>query len=466
MAVTGASALGGCGDGSGGTTGGSGGAGRTAIGTGGTSGGAGGATGGRSELGGTGGVTSGGTAGTDAGGTTAAGGGGMATGGGGGGDGSAGAATSDGGGADGTSPGTFVHPGIVVNKGMLDYVKANITSEPYKSALAKAAASPQGSKEYTPRPRATVECGPYSQPDNGCTDETRDAAAAYTHALLWYYSGDVAHANKAIEILNAWSSTVQQHTNSNAPLQAAWTAEVFPRAAEILRYSNAGWSEEDAIRFGTMLKDVYLPRVIEGSPNNGNWELSMIEAVINIGIYNDDVPTFEKGISMWRQRTPAYLYLQADGPAPVPPPRGSRTGAALTAFWYDQETLVDGLCQETCRDLGHVQYGLAALVNSGQTAGIQGIDVLGEEATRITAAMEFHAQFLNGAAVPGWLCGGTLDVVAAYPTWEVAYNAYANVRGTSLPRSLAVVQRQRPSGMDRHMAWETLTHGDIGAAGL
>jgi hypothetical protein len=55
------------------------------------------------------------------------------------------------------------------------------------------------------------------------------------------------------------------------------------------------------------------------------------------------------------------------------------------------------------------------------------------------------------------------------PMWEVAYNAYANVLGQSLPESKKVVASQRASGkvlVDHHMVWEVLTHGDVGAAGL
>jgi hypothetical protein len=381
------------------------------------------------------------------------------------------AAVDAGQGTGGTQPGdaatgAFVHPGILVNKGMLDYVKANVGSEPYKTALAKASASTYGSPAYTPHPRATVECGSYSNPDYGCTDEKNDADAAYTHALLFYYTGDKAHADKAIEIMNAWSSTVQQHTNSNAPLQSAWVAEVFPRAAEIIRYSSVGWSATDVAAFSAMLTTVYLPQVIAGSRSNGNWELSMIEAIMNIGVFNDDPPTFQKGVAMWRKRTPAYLYLTTDGATPVVPPTGNITGAALTTYWYGQTQLVDGVCQETCRDLGHVQYGLAAMVNAAETARIQGIDLFADEAKRITAGLEFHAQYLNGGAVPAWLCGGALTAVKAGPMWEIAYNAYAKVLGNALPSTLAVITANRPTGIDHHMAWETLTHGDIGTAGL
>jgi hypothetical protein len=113
-----------------------------------------------------------------------------------------------------------------------------------------------------------------------------------------------------------------------------------------------------------------------------------------------------------------------------------------------------------------VQYGLAAMINAAETARIQGIDLLGEEADRIMAGLEFHAQYLNGARVPNWLCAGTLNAVKADPMWEIGYNAYANALGKSLPNTRAVVQTIRPTGVDHHMAWETLTHGDIGAAGL
>jgi hypothetical protein len=43
-----------------------------------------------------------------------------------------------------------------------------------------------------PRPRATVECGSYSNPNNGCTEEREDAIAAYTTALAWSITGNAA----------------------------------------------------------------------------------------------------------------------------------------------------------------------------------------------------------------------------------------------------------------------------------
>jgi hypothetical protein len=362
----------------------------------------------------------------------------------------------------------FTHPGILVSKGMLDFVKAKLLvgAEPWKDAFARASSDELGKVAYTPHPIATVQCGSYSNPDIGCTDEKQDADAAYTQALLWYHTGKQEYADSAIRIMNAWASTIQAHTDSNAPLQAAWVAEVFPRAAEIIRYSNAGWAEADIDQFATMLTTVYLPEVVNGADSNGNWELSMAEATINIGIFTNDQDVFEKGISLWRQRTPAYIYLSTDGATPVPPPTGDYSGAGLISYWYNQTMFVDGLCQETCRDLGHVQYGLAALINAAETARIQGVDLVGDEQQRISAALEFHAQYLNGAVVPAWLCNGSLNAVSADPMWEIGYNQYATTLGLALPNSKTLVLKQRPSGADHHMVWETLSHGDVGGVGL
>ncbi len=363
------------------------------------------------------------------------------------------------------SPTGFLHPGILVDQAMLDFVKAKIAAgaEPWASAVAAAKTSTYGSLTYTPHPLADVSCGSDSNPDIGCTDEKNDADAAYTHALLWVHTGDAAFAKKAIEIMNAWSSTVVSHSDSNAPLQSAWVAEVFPRAAEILRATYPGWAAADIQRFSTMLKDVYLPEVKDGSSFNGNWELSMIEATMNIAIFADDTATFQKAVSMWRARVPAYIYMTTDGATPVPPPTNPKTGSALTTFWYGQTTLVDGVCQETCRDLGHVQYGFAALINAAETALIQGVDLFGEQQARLVAGLEFHAGYLRGGAVPSWLCGGTLNAVSFDPMWEIAVNELAGSRGASLPESSALVAAHRPTKVDHHMVWETLTHAQIGS---
>jgi hypothetical protein len=133
--------------------------------------------------------------------------------------------------------------------------------------------SAYASLSRTPKPRAVVECGSYSNPNHGCTDERENAIAAYTDALIWYITGDARYAQKAIALMDAWSAAITSHTNSNAPLQTGWAGSSWwPRAAEIIKYTYPSWPNSG--RFATMLRNVYLSKVINGS--NSNWELSMM----------------------------------------------------------------------------------------------------------------------------------------------------------------------------------------------
>lgn len=361
-------------------------------------------------------------------------------------------------------PSVFKHPGVLVDRRALDLVKAKVAAgaEPWKSALAKAKASRFGTLDYAPAPVAVVECGPYSNPSVGCGEEQRDAIASYTQALLWYLTGDAAHARKSIEIMNAWSAVLMDHTNSNAPLQSAWTASVFPRAGEIIRYTYDGWAPAEIARFAGMLKNVYLPKVIKGSGGNGNWELSMAEATMGIGVFLDDRGTFDAGVALWKRRVPAYIYLESDGPQPVPPPAGNKD---LISLWYGQDRFVSGLGQETCRDYGHLTGGFAAMVNGAETAHIQGVDLFALEAKRLTAGFEFNAQYLDGVPVPDWLCKGALKL-QTNDTWEIGYNALANRLGAAMPHTRAVVTKIRPTGANHHMVWESLTHAELDAPPL
>jgi hypothetical protein len=364
----------------------------------------------------------------------------------------------------------FVHPGVLVDREQLDFVKAKIAAKqaPWYAAYTAASNSALGSLSYTPHPRADVQCGPVSMPDIGCTDEKNDSAAAYTHALLWYYGGNAAHADKAIEIMNAWASTITTHELSNAPLESAWVGSLWPRAGEIIRYTYTGWKSADVTAFGNMLKKVYLPQTINGSNSNGNWELSMIEATIGIGVFLDDKTTFNTAVTMWKKRVPAYIYMSSDGANPVQPDvGGGKSVAALKTFWYSPTQYSDGLSQETCRDLGHVQYGFAAITNAAETARIQGIDLYSLESTRLAAGYEFHAKYLNGSTANSTaVCGVNLNAVSPDAMWEIAYNALANRLGVALPQTSALIAKIRPTGSDHHMEWETLTHAQIGSVGI
>ncbi|MFI7638990.1 hypothetical protein [Nonomuraea sp. NPDC049400] len=119
---------------------------------------------------------------------------------------------------------------------------------------------------------------------------------------------------------------------------------------------------------------MYLPTVIAGAPNkNGNWELIMTDAAIGIAVHLDDRASFDRAVTTWRGRLPAYIYLTTDGSLPKAPPRSTYdTKAEIIEYWHGQTTFVDGLTQETCRDFWHTGWGLAAISHVAETAGILG----------------------------------------------------------------------------------------------
>ena len=119
----------------------------------------------------------------------------------------------------------------------------------------------------------------------------------------------------------------------------------------------------------------------------------------------------------------AYIYASADGPTPIPPDP-SVPASSLASFWYGQTTYMDGLCQETCRDLRHVQHGFGGLIQTAEIAWHQGVDLYSERGNRLLTGLEFYAKYVLGAQVPPNLCKGVLSSTDAMPSWEIAYNHY------------------------------------------
>lgn len=360
-----------------------------------------------------------------------------------------------------TSAAGFRHPGVLVGKQQLDAMRSRVKAgkQPQKKAFDAMLASRYADLKRTPKPRANVECGPSSNPNHGCSDERDDAMAAYTDALAYTVNHDQRYAAKAVQLMDAWAKVLKEHTNSNAPLQSAWAANDWARAAEIVKYSAYGPKWTGQKKFATFLRTVYLPVVDKDRPTtNGNWELIMTDATISIAVHTDDRATFDTAVARWRKRLPEYIYLRKDGALPKTP-AGISGKAATIRYWQGQSAFVDGLAQETCRDFGHTGWALDAAVHVAETARLQGLDLYKEARPRLTKAMEFHAQYDLGTKAPSWLCKGA-PKTGLGPVLEVGYNEYHHRLGVSLPKTGALVTARRPAGPSYFLGWETLTHAD------
>ncbi|KAB8255031.1 chondroitin AC/alginate lyase [Aspergillus pseudonomiae] len=361
------------------------------------------------------------------------------------------------------APAKWVHPGAMISQSQLDFVisKVNKREQPWADAYDALMDDEFVSNPQAPSPHVIVECGPYSDPDVGCKAERDDSLAAYANALAWAINGTEAYARQAIRIMDAYSSTIQGHNNSNAPLQSGWVGSVWARAGEIIRYTNAGWSDDGIQQFGDMLRKVYMPLTVNGTAKNvANWELVMTEAAIMMAVFLEDPDSYNTAMGWFLKRIPATVYLKSDGEYPVAARGQSSSPDAIIAWWFNQTTFQeDGQAQETCRDMEHTGYSFASMAHVAETSRIQGTDLYETDlGTRLRAALEFHSQFDNGKEPESWLCGGKLNLHLGNIT-EVGFNALSFRMGLDMPETENLTERQRPARQNGlFTAYETLTH--------
>lgn len=331
------------------------------------------------------------------------------------------------------------------------------------------------------------------------------------------YTGDQSYAQNVIKIINAWSSTHTKtwfdqprlvngqvvygnpgdNNSCNCPqvyasglLQTAWVAQNITRAAEIIRYTNAGWVPADVTRAENYFKTVYMDALGAGWTRTSNWETSVAESWTNIGIFTNDKSIYDKGIAYWRQEVPRYIYVTTDGAKPLSPYKSLTwvTGtngikypvtsiiqvsdAQLRTGWYDANTYINGLGGETCRDIGHLFMGFGGISNVAETARIQGTDLWGEQKDRIIAGYELNANYMNqfidagkpamstGWNPTNWPCAPVFEEGgnSAYLGLEVALNHYNLRQGNAMPQTKRLTERVRPSKQGLLLGWETLTH--------
>ncbi|MCX6181413.1 MAG: Ig-like domain-containing protein [Bacteroidetes bacterium] len=332
---------------------------------------------------------------------------------------------------------TFTHPGAVNSKADLDYVKAKIAAgeQPWLGKYNEVRAIANSGGITSPAP--TSEGGQKS-----------DGRTAYAAALVWYYSGEVQYANKAIGILNAWGNTFNGYASADGQnlLQGGWIGALLGPAAEIMR-GYAGWALADRTKVQNMFKTRFYPVLNKMSTWNGNVDLTQIDAMMSIAVFCEDEAEFNLGIQRLKSRNPRYFYLSSEG---MP---------ANSGEWFAPTQWVNGLTQETCRDNNHhAQYAMASALHAAEVAWNQGVDVYAENTARYVATLELMAkQMLSGQM---GTCANNTTTADLYATWEVGYNHYHNRKGINLPNTLQLLTtRVRANGAsDWNIFYETLTH--------
>ncbi|MEV6130207.1 alginate lyase family protein [Streptomyces violaceusniger] len=326
--------------------------------------------------------------------------------------------------------GSFTHPGLLHSAADLARMKAAVAAResPIYDGYLAFAAHARSQATYAIQNTGRITSWGRG-PGNFQHQAVADSAAAYQNALMWAVTGDPAHADKARDILDAWSASLTAITGADGPLGAGLQAFLLANAAELVRHTGYdGWPDADIARCEESFLRVWYP-AISGYMlyANGNWDLAAIQSVLAIGVFCEQPTLFED----------ALRFAAA----------GAGNGSVRHRVVTDT-----GQGQESGRDQGHEQLAVGLMGDAAQVAWNQGVDLWGHDGSRILANVEYAARYNLGDDVPFI---PDLDRTGKYrktsvsekargslpPVYEMAYAHYAGVRGLDTPYTKAAVFR-------------------------
>lgn len=333
----------------------------------------------------------------------------------------------------------FNHPGLLVTQADFDRIipKVNASVEPWASGWNKLIQNPHASLSYSPSPVVKLIRGGNSreepEPDNYST-AFNDAAAAFQTAVRWKITGDVAYAEKSIQILNAWASTNKSiNGDSNIALAAGIYGSQFANAAEIMRDYD-GWNSQDFEDFKTWIVDVFYKVSKDFIDTHygtcishywANWDLANLSNILAISVLIEDDVMYAFVIN----------YLK----------NGLSNGNLNLAINYIHPNGL-GQLQESGRDQGHTLLCIGLMSDIARMAYNQGDDLYSYQDNRILKGAEYAAKYnVANQSVPFqeyYTCtaGGQTHTEISdvgrgnvRPIWAGLYNHYVVKMGLNAP---------------------------------
>jgi hypothetical protein len=350
----------------------------------------------------------------------------------------------------GGASGTFLHPGLLHTQADFDRMRAKVSAKaaPWIDSYNLLVANSHASLSYTPNPQSQIHRNDGTNPDNYMTF-VNDVAAAYASALRWKITDETNYADKAIQILNAWSLTLTAITWADGYYDGSLVAGIqgyqIANAAEIMR-TYSGWAAADFARFRDMMRNVFLPMVngIMTKPSSvfvySNWDLCSMDALLAIGVLCDDRTLFGGAIDYFKS--------------------GLGNGAIAQTVYYVHPGYL-GQTQESGRDQGHNTLSMALLTTFAEMAWNQGTDLYGYDNNRILAACEYVAKgnliqsgttyytmpfatYTNGSVTD--TAFSTSAQGSIRPEWALIFNHYVNRQGLAAPFTQRFMTQTQPEG--------------------
>ncbi|KAH8147181.1 uncharacterized protein LAJ45_08659 [Morchella importuna] len=326
---------------------------------------------------------------------------------------------------------TFIHPGILHTKADLDRMKTSVAQklDPWYPAFVAFSSNELSLSTYTMRGPLPYVVRNVTGTQTGKTEFSYDGVAALQNALMYYITGDEAHAIKSTEILTSWANTLQKLNGTDAQLTAGLYGPQFVNAAEIIRAYYSGWASADIDKFKSMVLNVLYPHAAQTWPTEwqkypflANWGTSAEKALVAFGVFLDNSTMYHEGLNHYLHHECANITNQ------------------INTF---------GQNSESGRDQGHTSLGLGNMAEICLTAENQGdAEYWGLYEDRLMVGYEYTAKYNLGYDVeydPGFyrcganLVGGPWQVISNVsrgqfpPVYEIAYAHYAQKEGKEMP---------------------------------
>jgi hypothetical protein len=315
----------------------------------------------------------------------------------------------------------FVHPGITHTQADLERMKDMVQAEidPWYTTYNNMKEDKYASYDYVVLGNDSITS------IESHYDFMYDGYAAYYNALMWYITGDERHAEKSVEIFNAWVNLT--HIEDQFALNNGRGPWRMCEAAEIIKYTYDGWADEDIEKFKAMLvypgwsgteapteaiasQDVtFYWNIYQGDrARHGNQGLFAYRSMMAMAIFLDNEIMYDRALRYLE----GLSHRSDDLAYPSGPPV---TELATTGNEYYEEYTIsefddsvedygynevmsnyiyeNGQCQESSRDQAHALVGVVIIGCLCEMAWNQGDDLYGYLDNRLLLGLEFYFHY-------------------------------------------------------------------------
>ena len=373
--------------------------------------------------------------------------------------------------------GVFRHPGLLATEDDFTRIRALIKAgqQPWAHWWSTLCTERWSTLDTRPFPLPAVY-----RADGSKNNLYVDIWRAWTLVLRWKLSDpqDNRYADKAVEFLDAWASTLKEvgtvppgstaHDDHTFIILAGIQGHQLAQIGEVLR-TYPGWAPASLKRFQDMLLNVFAPVsswfLSDGRiGSHANWDMASMAGAMAIGVFCDKPDLYRLAYDCYAGNNRGKLRNFGNG--------------AIGHGVYFMHPGHFGQWEESGRDQGHSTLGMSLGGDLLEMAWNQGDDLYGLYNNRFLAAAEYVARSNlldeNGKTYPmpyvpeqdpsqphtSLWTQVNQSFQHGRNAWEPIYNHYVNRMGLAAPNVSRIVKLVEPKygGSSDDVWWPTLIH--------